>query len=124
MISKNYKPIDQYDLDGNLIKTHKSVAEAAKSVPCSVSLISYCVNGHRDTVYGYKWVASKVNLVDKIAKVFHLWLGAEFKLEGYDTLYRFTEENILEFQTGSGEWVPEDTSILVDLIKGDLRIQR
>ena len=50
-----WKPILQYDLDGNLIKEWPSVASANKSFGTSNSHIGNCANGRRKTAYGYVW---------------------------------------------------------------------
>ena len=48
-----WKPILQYDLDGNLIKEWPSIASANKSFGTSNSHIGNCANGRRKTAYGY-----------------------------------------------------------------------
>lgn len=45
----------------------------------------------------------------------------EFKLDGYEELYRFSEENILEVKL-NGKWQKEDDNVILDLIKGEVMI--
>ena len=52
---KVWKPILQYDLDGNLIKEWPSVAAAKKSLNTKSTHIGNCANGRRKTAYGYVW---------------------------------------------------------------------
>ena len=52
------KPINQYDLDGNFIKTYKSISDAEKELNItSIGKISSCCNHKygRKTAFGYKW---------------------------------------------------------------------
>lgn len=115
------KAVDQYDLEGNFIKRYKSVTEASKSFYGYPSSISYCLNGHKDTAFGYKWKRANVNNVVNVAKVFHLNIMQEFKLDGYEELYRFSEENILEVKL-NGKWQKEDDNVILDLIKGEVTV--
>ena len=47
----------QYDLRGNLIEVYSSAVAAAESLGdrSKNSHITKCLNGHRQTAYGYKW---------------------------------------------------------------------
>lgn len=49
------KRIEQYDLEGNLIRTYKSLSEAARDNGYTIQNISYCINGKTKTAYGYVW---------------------------------------------------------------------
>lgn len=58
------KKVIQYDLNGNYIKTHNSLKEAAIEVmhKLGTSQISGVCNGIRKTAYGYRWkYANKIN---------------------------------------------------------------
>lgn len=52
---RNNKPIEQYDLDGNLINVFSSRAEVDKYLGKVASGVSNCCNGKGKTAYGYKW---------------------------------------------------------------------
>ena len=50
----NYKKVEQYDLDGNLICIYNSISQASRSVNISHSVISRACNKDK-FVEGYKW---------------------------------------------------------------------
>lgn len=50
-----YKPIKQYDLDGNFIRRWDSITEAAKQLMISQGNLSSCLKGKFKTMGGYKW---------------------------------------------------------------------
>lgn len=53
-LDKMYKPIDQFDKENNLIKTWRSIEEAANSNPkWKRSNISCCLTGKSKTAYGF-----------------------------------------------------------------------
>lgn len=54
-IEKQKKPVRQYDLNGNLIATFSSAADAASSVGKGHSSITMCCLGKRNTAHGYRW---------------------------------------------------------------------
>lgn len=49
----NKKPVEMYDLEGNLLKTFQSIEEAKKET--GVIKIGEVCNGKRKTAGGYKW---------------------------------------------------------------------
>ena len=49
------KSVCQYDLNNNLIKEWKSIAEAAKTLDIWGSTITHCIKGTAKTAGGYKW---------------------------------------------------------------------
>ena len=49
------KPINQYDLDGNFIKTWNSGTEISKKLGFSHGNICSCCRGKQKTAYGFKW---------------------------------------------------------------------
>jgi len=49
------KSVCQYDLNNNLIKEWKSLAEAAKSLNICGSAITHCIYGKSKTAGGFKW---------------------------------------------------------------------
>ena len=49
------KSVCQYDLNNNLIKEWKSLAEAAKTLDIWGSAITHCIKGTAKTAGGYKW---------------------------------------------------------------------
>lgn len=55
MTDNNLKGVQQFDLDGNLLHTYKSMTEAAKAVHCNSSAISMACSGLRNTIKGYIW---------------------------------------------------------------------
>jgi group I intron endonuclease len=53
--SKKAVPVDQFDKDGNLIKTFGSIADAAAELGCQRSGICFCLKGKLKTSYGFVW---------------------------------------------------------------------
>lgn len=51
----NLVRVQQFDLEGNLLHTYKSISEAAKAVHCSSSAISMACSGIRNSIKGYIW---------------------------------------------------------------------
>lgn len=51
--------VNQYDLDGNYIKTYNSIVEASKAVNVYKSNISACCKGKLKTSAGYIWKYSE-----------------------------------------------------------------
>lgn len=49
------KRVNQYDLNGNFLKTFNTVSDAAKEVGCVVSAISNCCLGRTKTSMGFQW---------------------------------------------------------------------
>lgn len=50
------KPVQQFDLEGNLLNTYSSMNQAAKAInKKDAKQISKCCRGLRDNVYGYIW---------------------------------------------------------------------
>lgn len=49
------KPVLQYDLNMNLLKEFKSLAEAARSINRNHGNISLCCQGKRKTAYKFIW---------------------------------------------------------------------
>ncbi len=54
-IDKTRTPVDQYDLNDNLIKEWYSMSEAARQLGLIQQNISECCHGERKTVGGFKW---------------------------------------------------------------------
>lgn len=52
---KLYKPINQYDLNGNLIATYSSAKEAAITTNSNYVSICQCCTGRNKTANGYIW---------------------------------------------------------------------
>ena len=46
-----YTKVNQYDMNGNFMKTWNSVAEICKELKCSRNAIIYCCNGKQDSLY-------------------------------------------------------------------------
>jgi hypothetical protein len=65
---KNKKSINQYDINGNYIRTYKSIAEAARYLNKNRYLIIQCINNRTITAYGYLWcyVGDEVIINDKV----------------------------------------------------------
>lgn len=84
-----YKAVDQYDLDGNLIKHHRSVKEAAISLGItSVNTIPISCNSttHLSCGYKWQWPGEKFNyrhfllvidILDNVVYKFHNFKDAE-----------------------------------------------
>lgn len=54
--SRSPRPVDQYALNGTLVARHNSLQEAVgKNESYKKATIQYCLNGHSQTAYGYKW---------------------------------------------------------------------
>lgn len=53
--TKSAKPVEQYSLDGEYIKTFHSLSAAARSVKGIPSNINQVINGTYAQAYGYKW---------------------------------------------------------------------
>lgn len=53
--TKSAKPVKQYSLDGEYIKTFHSLSAAARSVNGIPSNINQVINGTYAQAYGYKW---------------------------------------------------------------------
>ena len=54
-IDKTRTPVDQYDLDDNLIKEWYSMNEASRQLNIIQQNISKCCHGTRQTAGGFKW---------------------------------------------------------------------
>lgn len=65
---KNMKPVSQYDKNGNLIDTYRSISYASKKTGLKRESIRDCVNGKKNTCGGYVWVSSDKEYVHNIAK--------------------------------------------------------
>ena len=52
---KESKKVNQYDLNGNYIRTHDSLHLAADYVNGQASGICHCCKGKKHTAYGYMW---------------------------------------------------------------------
>jgi hypothetical protein len=67
----NYKEVEQYDLDGNYIKTYKSSYEAEKMTGISRTCIGGCCRNEHHTAGGYIWkFKSKIEEDKKIEKLY------------------------------------------------------
>lgn len=55
MIEKMSKGVEQYDLNGNLINTYKSLTEIKNQFGYLPCCISEQISGKQKTAYGYKW---------------------------------------------------------------------
>ena len=53
--NKNKIKVNQYDLQGNLINTYRSIVEASKNTGISIGNISLCINNKRKTANKYIW---------------------------------------------------------------------
>ena len=53
--TKSAKPVEQYSLDGEYIRTFHSLSAAARSVNGIPSNINQVINGTYAQAYGYKW---------------------------------------------------------------------
>lgn len=55
----NLRPVSQFDLEGNLIREYRSIAEAASKNEISSSNIIACLNGKLKTTGGYIWKSNR-----------------------------------------------------------------
>lgn len=53
--SKKNRKIDQFDCDGNYIKTFNTIISASKEVGVSTTCIHHVLNGNKKTTGGYRW---------------------------------------------------------------------
>lgn len=51
----NCKSVSQYDLNGNLIATFRSIGDACMATDVCKQSISMCINGRRNTAGGFIW---------------------------------------------------------------------
>lgn len=59
---ESYKgEVKQYDLDGNYIKSYKSIKEAGESLNRCVTSISRAINTDSRTAYGFVWKREKLS---------------------------------------------------------------
>ena len=49
------KPVAQYNLNGDLVDTFRSIGEASRKTGVSKYGIRYCLNGKQKTCGGYRW---------------------------------------------------------------------
>ena len=49
------KPVNQYDINFNLLHTYKSLSDAGRQTGLSIAYISQCCNGYYKYAYGYIW---------------------------------------------------------------------
>lgn len=61
-LSKFYKPIIQYDLEGNFIKEWNSQKEIVDNCGYSQSFLSQCLHSDNPVAYGYLWRFKEVLL--------------------------------------------------------------
>ena len=54
-VEKSLKPVEQYTLEGEYIRTFDCVKDAAEAVKCSPTNISACCRGKTKTIKGYIW---------------------------------------------------------------------
>lgn len=53
--SEDPRPVAQYDLQGNLIRTYKNKTEAAKTVGAHVTSVEKACNKKTDSAFGFMW---------------------------------------------------------------------
>lgn len=49
------KKVNQYDINGNFIKTWYSMADVQRELDIGTGCISMCCQGKRNMAYGFKW---------------------------------------------------------------------
>lgn len=54
-LEKERKPVNQYDMNGNLIDTHYSIQQAARNIGKNAGPICLCCQNKQEYAYGYKW---------------------------------------------------------------------
>lgn len=53
---KSYKAVIQFDLQGNIVNTYKSIGDASKAMGAKTNvMLSRCLNGKAHTAFGFKW---------------------------------------------------------------------
>jgi predicted DNA-binding protein YlxM (UPF0122 family) len=62
-LSQKTKGVLQFDLSGNFIQEHYSLADAAKSVECTKQSIYAAIYGDNKTAKGFRWKYKNKDLV-------------------------------------------------------------
>jgi len=59
--TKKSQPVNQYDLEGNFIKTWNKIKEASMAMgkPLDTASITCCCKGKQKTAFGFKWKYTK-----------------------------------------------------------------
>ena len=114
----NYKEVEQYDLDGNYIKTYKSSYEAEKMTGVGRTCIGGCCRNEHHTAGGYIWkFKSKIEEDKKIEK---LEQRTDTGLIGTDSTDMIEHTNRINRQAGYlSEIVSKINEIIDYLNKGD-----
>ena len=60
-LKKIMKPINQYDMNGKLIMSYESAADAARKLDKTAGNISECCKNKRKSAYGFKWQYQEVD---------------------------------------------------------------
>lgn len=83
------KAVNQYDLDGNLVRRFESIKEAAKELGCSDGEICHCCQKKKGkkTVYGYQW-----RYADDTEKVGKISVRGRKKVHQYTLDEKFIKE--------------------------------
>ena len=55
VVEKARKPVNQYDMNGNFIRQHYSLQQAARNIDRGASPICLCCQGKQSSAYGYIW---------------------------------------------------------------------
>ena len=58
-----------------------------------------------------------MNYMKQVAQMLGVEIGEEFNIKGSDDIYRFSEDKLIEWKR-CGEWIKEDSLLLIDLITG------
>lgn len=95
--NKLSNPIDQYDLDGNLIKHWKSVAEASRYFNCTVATISGCCARKYTTSNGYIWRWAYDKIFDSDLYTINKHKIVAFNLDGtFCKIYNSSKEAAID----------------------------
>jgi len=63
-IKYRYKPVNQFDLDGNFLRSFDSIVSAANELKLSQGNISLCCTGHRRKCGNFMWsFSTKINII-------------------------------------------------------------
>lgn len=79
------KKINQYDLDGKLLKTYDSCSQAAKDINGNTAFLSRACNNH-NIAYNYQWryasETKKGNITSYVPKIFNNKKVVQYTLDG------------------------------------------
>lgn len=106
VVSKNlYKPVVQYDLDGNKIMEYESIIKASKNTGASAQCISDCCNNRKWTAFGFRWgyKNKQLNNFNSNRKNINLKMVDQYDMDGvfirtYESIKQASLENNINYK--------------------------